>query len=139
MTFFKKKKIKIESTQKHWSITRECLNLILECAKTEYPNEFGGFLHVDTDEKNTITEIVILPGTISGDHHAIFRIHMLPIDFSNVGTVHSHPSHSNHPSNADLQLFQKYGKVHIISANPFNEFSWQAYNHKGEEIEMKII
>jgi len=52
MTFFKKKKIKIESTQKHWSITRECLNLILECAKAEYPNEFGGFLHVDTDEKN---------------------------------------------------------------------------------------
>lgn len=139
MTFFKKKKNKAESTQKRWKITHECLDLILECAKSEYPNEFGGLLRVDTDEKNTITELVILPGTISGDSHAIFRMHMLPIDFAIVGTVHSHPSHSNHPSNADLQLFQKHGKVHIISANPFNEFSWKAYNYRGEEIDMDII
>jgi len=37
----------------------------LECTKSEYPNEFGGFLRVDVEEKDTITEIVFLPETIS--------------------------------------------------------------------------
>ena len=77
MILFKKKKNKVEPIQKRWKIARNCLDLILECAKSEYPNEFGGFLRVDADEKDTITEIVILPGTISGDSHAIFRMNML--------------------------------------------------------------
>ena len=47
---------------------------------------------------------------------------MLPIDFAIVGTVHSCPSYSAHPSAADLQLFQKHGKIHIISAKPFDGF-----------------
>ena len=66
-------------------------------------------------------------------------MHMLPIDFSVVGTVHSHPSYSFNPSEADLQLFQKHGKVHIISANPFNIFTWAAYNINGEIIELDVI
>jgi len=65
-----------------WKIKRKCLGLILECAKSNYPNEFGGLLRVDADEKRTIIEIVVLPGTIFGESHAIFKLHMLPIDFS---------------------------------------------------------
>ena len=139
MILFKKKKNKVEPVQKRWKIARNCLDLILECAKSEYPNEFGGFLRVDADEKDTITEIVILPGTISGDSHAIFRMNMLPIDFAIVGTVHSHPSYSARPSGADLQLFQKHGKIHIISAKPFDEFSWKTYDYMGRETEIDII
>ena len=126
MILFKKNKNKIVSIKKRWKITRNCLDLIFECAKSEYPKEFGGFLRVKTDEKDTITELVILPGTISGDSHAIFRFNMLPIDFAIVGTIHSHPSYSARPSGADLQLFQKHGKIHIISAKPFDGFSWKA-------------
>ncbi len=139
MILFKKKKNKVEPIQKKWKIARNCLDLILECAKSEYPNEFGGFLRVDADEKDTITEIVILPGTISGDSHAIFRMNMLPIDFAIVGTVHSHPSYSARPSGADLHLFQKHGKIHIISAKPFDEFSWKAYDHMGRGIDVDVI
>ncbi len=139
MILFKKKKNKVEPIQKRWKIARNCLDLILECAKSEYPNEFGGFLRVDADEKDTITEIVILPGTISGDSHAIFRMNMLPIDFAIVGTVHSHPSYSARPSGADLHLFQKHGKIHIISAKPFDEFSWKAYDYMGREIDVDVI
>ena len=65
MILFKKKKNKVKPIQKRWKITRNCLDLILECAKSEYPNEFGGFLRVDVEEKDTITEIVFLPETIS--------------------------------------------------------------------------
>lgn len=122
-----------------WKIKRKCLNLILECGKSNYPNEFGGLLRVDDDVKDVISELVILPGTISGNSHAIFKLHMLPIDFSIVGTVHSHPSPSAHPSDADLQLFRKHGRIHIIAATPFNKNSWKAYDFNGKEIDIKVI
>lgn len=140
MIFLRKnRQKKTGQTEKTWNIKKQCLELILECAKSNYPNEFGGLLRVDDEVKDTITEVVILPGTISGDSHAIFQMHMRPIDFSIVGTVHSHPSPFARPSDADLQLFRKHGKIHIIAANPFNNSSWKAYNYRGDELEMKII
>ncbi len=138
MGFFRRKK-KTEYTPTSWMIKRECLNLIFECAKSSFPNEFGGLLRVDTESKDTIIEVIILPGTISGDSHAIFQMHMRPIDFSIVGTVHSHPSPSARPSDADLHLFSKYGKIHIIAASPFNEESWKAYDYSGKEVEVAIV
>jgi proteasome lid subunit RPN8/RPN11 len=137
MGIFNKKRD--DSVQPEWKITEKCLELILESSKSTYPNEFVGLLRVDPDNKNTIIEVVLLPGTISGDSHAIFKLHMMPIDFSIVGTVHSHPSPYATPSDADLQLFRKHGKVHIIAANPFNKDSWKAYNHNGEEIDLKVV
>jgi len=136
MSIFKKADNNI---QHHWEIKKECLDFILECAKSSYPNEFGGLLRVDTDKKHTIIETVILPGTVSGESHAIFKLYMLPIDFSIVGTAHSHPSPSFHPSDADLLLFRKYGKIHIVAAYPFNSSSWKAYNYDGKEIDINVV
>ena len=102
------------SNGKQWKITRDCLQLIFECAKDSHPREFGGLLRRDSITRDTIVELVLLPGTISGDSHAIFQMHMKPVDFSIVGTVHSHPSPSPRPSQADKQLFQKYGKLHTV-------------------------
>ena len=137
MGFFKKK-IK-EEPLINWEIKRECLEFILECAKSIYPNEFGGLLRVDSVKKHTIIETVILPGTVSGETHAIFRLNMLPIDFTIVGTTHSHPSVSFHPSDADLLLFRKYGKVHIVAAYPFTLSSWKANDYNGNEINITIV
>jgi len=137
MSIFKKKE-SIE-VRPNWKIKRGTLDFILESAKSTYPNEFGGLLRVDTDEKYIIKEILIIPGTISGDSHAIFKLHMLPIDFSIVGTVHSHPSFSFHPSDADILLFRKFGKVHIVAAYPFTTSSWKSYDHNGKEIDIKVI
>jgi proteasome lid subunit RPN8/RPN11 len=137
MGFFKKK-IK-EEPLTNWEIKKECLEFILECAKSSYPNEFGGLLRVDSVNKHTIIETVILPGTVSGETHAIFRLNMLPIDFTIVGTAHSHPSISFHPSDADLLLFRKYGKVHIVAAYPFTLTSWKAYDYNGNEINVGIV
>jgi proteasome lid subunit RPN8/RPN11 len=64
---------------------------------------------------------------------------MLPIDFSIVGTIHSHPSLVPYPSEADLELFRKHGKVHIIAAKPYSYSSWRAYNFNGEEIEIDVL
>ena len=122
-----------------WKITNRCLSLLLESAKSTHPNEFAGLLRVDTIEKDTIIEVVLLPGTISGSSHAIFQFHMQPIDFSIVGTIHSHPSYSWKPSSADLQLFQKHGRIHMIIANPYIETSWRAYDSNGEEITLTVV
>jgi len=123
-----------------WKITRKCLELIFESSKSNYPQEFGALLRVDRVDKNTIIEVVLLPGTISGDSHAIFHLHMLPIDYSIVGTVHSHPSSIARPSDADLDLFNHFGKIHIIvgvSAN--GNISWQAYDYAGRGVAIEII
>jgi len=138
MSFFKKNKGK-KIPKKQWKITKDCLNLILESSKDSHPNEFGALLRVDDYNKNIISELVILPGTVSGDSHAIFRMHMRPIDFSIVGTVHSHPSYSPDPSKADLELFRKYGKVHIITAKPYSISSWKGYDYTGNQVEIKIL
>ena len=138
MGLFRRKKIE-KSYDIGWKIKKECLDLIFECAKSNFPNEFGGLLRLDSDIKNTISELVVLPGTISGDSHAIFQLHMLPIDFTIVGTVHSHPSPLARPSKADLELFNKFGKIHIITAKPFDYSSWRAYDYIGKEINIAII
>ena len=138
MGFFRKNKEK-NTTEKKWKITKNCLDLIFACAKDSHPKEFGGLLRVDDTLKDTIIELVLLPGTISGDSHAIFKLHMMPVDFSIVGTVHSHPSPSANPSEADLTLFRKHGKIHIISAYPYNRTSFNGFNQKGEKIKIEII
>lgn len=137
MGFFKKKKQ--DNVRVNWKITKKCLDLILESSRSSHPKEFGALLRVDTRDKNLINELVLLPGTISGNSHAIFRLHMLPIDFTIVGTIHSHPSPVPRPSQADLELFSKHGRIHIIAANPYTIQSWKAYNYKGEEIKIHIL
>jgi len=123
-----------------WRITRNCLDLIFESSKSNYPQEFGALLRVDRVDKHMIIEVVLLPGTISGDSHAIFHLHMLPVDYSVVGTVHSHPSSIARPSDADLDLFNHFGKVHIIvGVSPFGTVSWKAYDYKGQEVSMEIL
>jgi len=119
-------------------IERSCIDLIKESAKSVHPREFAGMLSVG-DDKSIISEVVLLPGTISGDSHAIFRLYMMPIDYSIVGTVHSHPSPFPAPSEADLHLFEKYGRVHIIIAMPYDDSSWRAYNFRGESIELEVV
>jgi proteasome lid subunit RPN8/RPN11 len=138
MVLFRRKKIEYLPIQ--WKIKKGCLDLILESSKSNYPNEFGALLRVDRVLKDTIIEVVLLPGTISGDSHAIFQLHMLPIDYSIVGTVHSHPSSIARPSRADLDLFDHFGKIHlIVGVTPVGGTSWRAYDFEGNERTVEII
>lgn len=138
MLFFQKNKHDVKS-KVSWKITRACLDLICESSKSTFPYEFGGLLRVDVVRRDTIVEVVLLPGTVSGEAHAIFKLHMLPIDFSVVGTVHSHPSFRAVPSDADVQLFGKFGRVHLIIARPYSETSWNAFDFEGNEIVVEVV
>ncbi len=118
------------------AIRRKVLRMILEASRDMYPREFGAILRA---EEGVITEILLVPGTVSGNRHAIFQLHMLPADFTVVGTVHSHPSGNVHPSDEDLALFRKFGGLHIIVGLPYDENSWAAWKHSGEPIQLEVL
>lgn len=119
------------------AITRRCLDSALACASSSFPNEFGGILR--SDPPGIISELLLLPGTTVGRRHANFQLQMLPVDLGVAGTVHSHPSGALHPSEADLTLFRRWGRRHIILGRPFTEGSWRAYDGNGREISLSVV
>ena len=119
------------------SISRRCLDSALACARSAYPNEFGGILRAD--EPGTISELLLLPGTTAGRRHANFQLHMMPVDLGVSGTVHSHPSGALHPSEADVTLFRHWGRRHVILGAPFTMGSWRAYDGNGREFHLDVI
>jgi proteasome lid subunit RPN8/RPN11 len=117
-------------------IERGALDFIFEASRASHPHEFAGILRA---KDGIIKEILLLPGTVSSDESALLRLHMLPIDPSACGSVHSHPSPYPIPSGADLGLFAKFGRVHLIVASPYDDWSWRAYDHHGNEIHLDVV
>lgn len=63
--------------------------------------------------------------------------HMLPIDFSIVGAVHSHPSGNLTPSTRDLN--HSFGRIIMIVGFPsMNEQNVAVYNRDGEKLTLQI-
>jgi proteasome lid subunit RPN8/RPN11 len=116
-------------------IARETLKFILEVSKSSYPNEFAGLLQA---EDGIITEVLVLPGTESGESSALLKLFMMP-NISSVGSVHSHPRGIIKPSIADLQMFGKTGNYHIIVGYPYDLQSWKCFNAEGDERDLQII
>jgi len=119
------------------AISRRCLDSALACARSAYPNEFGGILRAD--EPGTITELLLLPGTTAGRRHANFMLTMMPVDLGVAGTVHSHPSGALHPSEADVTLFRHWGQRHLILGAPYGPGSWRAYDGNGRETHLDVV
>lgn len=117
-------------------IKRSLLELIMESSKDTLPNEFAAILKA---KNNIIYEIAMVPGTVAGERSALFKLYNLPIDYSYVGTVHSHPSGIIYPSDEDLKLFSNFGKIHIIVGYPFNLNSWRAFSKEGKEISLEVF
>jgi proteasome lid subunit RPN8/RPN11 len=117
-------------------IKKKVLRMILESAKSSFPNEFGALLRAEEGE---ISEVILLPGTISGNTSALFQLNMRPIDFSIVGSAHSHPSGNYRPSDADLEFFRRSGYVHIIVGYPYTMDTWAAYDVSGNRISLEVL
>jgi proteasome lid subunit RPN8/RPN11 len=88
------------------------------------------------DDEIKVTEYLFPPLGAGGRGFASFPAHMLPIDFTIVGTAHSHPSGNLTPSVGDLHNF--YGRVMVIIGPPFTREAVRAYNKGGEEQEIYI-
>jgi len=84
-----------------------------------------------------IDGLVIPPFSESGPTFAGFPESFLPIDFSYVGIVHSHPSGSAEPSITDLHNF--FGLVSMIVKSPYDDDDIFAWDSKGNPIPITII
>jgi proteasome lid subunit RPN8/RPN11 len=120
------------------SIDHELFMTIFEGARRLYPRETILLLRgKKKKDVITISELVVPPLANYGQGFAQIRLHMLPMDFSIVGTAHSHPSGNLSPSPADLNHF--IGVVLIIVGFPFkDEKNVAIYNRAGEKLALQV-
>jgi proteasome lid subunit RPN8/RPN11 len=120
------------------SMSRELLDSIFEGARQLYPKETILMLR-GKKSKDTIriTDLVVPPLATYGHGFASYPSHLLPMDFSLVGTVHSHPSGNKSASDVDFNHF--FGRILMIVGYPYmTEQDVVAYNSKCEKIPIQI-
>jgi proteasome lid subunit RPN8/RPN11 len=120
------------------SMSVELLDSIFEGAKRLYPKEtfllLRGKKHKD---EIRVSDLVVPPLAVYGYGFANLPFHMLPMDFSVVGTVHSHPSGNINPSSVDLNHF--FGRILMIVGFPFASAQNVAvYDSKGEKVQFQV-
>lgn len=119
-------------------IPQEMLQMILESARSLHPRETIFLLRGKMRKREvTISEIVIPPSATYGRGFATLPMFMMPIDFSIIGTVHSHPSGSLALSVEDLN--HGIGKILLVVAYPYSGPECLAvYNRKGEKLRLRV-
>ncbi len=119
-------------------VNKRLLQAILQSAKAVYPRETVLLLRGKAKKETIeVTDFIIPPLASHGRGFSSFPAHMLPIDFSVVGSVHSHPSGVKLPSVEDLN--RSFGKIMMIVAYPFEgEDNVAVYSSSGEKIVLKI-
>jgi proteasome lid subunit RPN8/RPN11 len=120
------------------SMSAELLESIFEGAKRLYPKETFLLLR-GKKSKNEIrvSDLVVPPLAVYGYGFANLPFHMLPMDFSVVGTVHSHPSGNINPSHVDLNHF--FGRILMIVGFPFSSAQKVAvYDSKGARVPFQV-
>jgi len=117
-------------------IRQAVIESIVMASQNTFPDEFISLLGVD--KEGIISELVVLPA-VFGSNFSSVRLDLMPFDRMVIGSVHSHPSHNNRPSQGDLNVFGSLGKVHFIVCLPFNLNSLKAYNVKGFELPFEVL
>lgn len=120
-------------------IDRALLEALFDNARRLYPRETILMLRGERRQDNVrISEVIVPPLATYGEGFAHIPLHMLPIDFSIVGTMHSHPSGSLQPSPQDLNHF--WGSILMILGFPFRDESCiAAYDYKGNKLTIHVV
>lgn len=116
---------------------KEMLEMILESARRLHPRETILLLRGKSN-KNVIniTDVLIPPLATHGARFSAFPAHMLPMDFSIIGTAHSHPSGNPTPSVEDQN--HSMGKIMLIAAYPYKgKENVAAYTCSGERLTLE--
>jgi len=106
-------------------ISSGTIGTIQNMAKNSHPDEFLAILVTTPAEDlpisqstgEVITDLQIPPGAKSNETSVRFNDAYSPINNDTIGSVHSHPSGSQRPSQEDLSMFNK-GVIHIIIGDP---------------------
>jgi len=118
-------------------ISQKLLGAVFEGAKQLYPKETILLLRgKKSKDVIRVLELVVPPLAVYGHGFANAPLHMLPMDFSIVGTVHSHPSGNLAPSNVDFNHF--LGRILMVVGFPFADVQNVAvYNSNGEKLPLQ--
>jgi proteasome lid subunit RPN8/RPN11 len=116
-------------------IKRPLLEMLLAVSKESHPHEIVALL---AGKKNVAEELIVLPFE-GGMTSAIIHTEMLPLGMKVIGTFHSHPSPNPVPSRADLEMFSRFGRYHIIVAYPYTTESWRCYDRYGNPVDAEVV
>ncbi len=120
------------------TVPKEIFDMVFESARRVHPKETIFLLRGKKKGSSwEITEMIIPPAATHGLGFSGFPMHMLPMDFSIVGSIHSHPSGNISPSVMDLN--HSLGKVIIIVGFPYQGNEIAAYNRDGKKLNVRII
>jgi proteasome lid subunit RPN8/RPN11 len=124
---------------KEVTVPKEIFAMVFESARRVHPKETIFLLRGKiTRNFLNITELIIPPGATYGKGFSGFPMHMLPMDFSIVGTVHSHPSGNLLPSVEDLN--RSLGKIIVIVGFPYHgSENVAAYNRDGKKLNLHVV
>jgi proteasome lid subunit RPN8/RPN11 len=120
------------------SMSQDLLASIFEGAKRLYPRETILILRgKKVKETIRISDLIIPPLATYGEGFATYPLHLLPMDFSVVGTVHSHPSGNKTPSDVDFNHF--FGRILMIVGSPYaSQRDVAVYNSHGEKLPLEV-
>ncbi len=118
-------------------VERGLLEEMLAFAKDCHPQEAILLLRGEAKkEAITLSDYLFPPYARTDSVSASYPIYMLPIDFSIMGTLHSHPSGSVEASAVDMS--NMYGRFSMITAHPYGLGDVAAYNKQGERIMIRV-
>jgi len=104
----------------------------------KHPNECILILKGKSKNRHIVIDsLVIPPFSETGPTFAGFPNSFLPLDFSYVGIVHSHPAGSAEPSLEDLNNF--FGLVSLIVKSPYEDEDVFAWDRDGNPVKLTII
>jgi proteasome lid subunit RPN8/RPN11 len=120
------------------SMSQKLLAALFEGARRLYPKEAIFLLRgKKSREEIRILELVVPPLAVHGHGFADIPLHMLPMDFSLVGTVHSHPSGNLSPSDVDFNHF--FGRILMIVGFPFaGTQNVAVYDSDGKRLTLQV-
>lgn len=118
-----------------YNIKKGALESIIIAARNVYPLEFFSMLG---GKNRVIEELVVVPATF-GEDYSSYRLDLVPFDREIIGTVHSHPSEENYPSETDLDSFERFGEIHLIISYPYNLNTLKAFDNKGKKITLRVV
>lgn len=118
-------------------IDREVFMGMKALAEDNHPNEVIVLLRGKrSGDEFHINEYLIPPFGFGSRRSASFPAHMLPMDFSILGTAHSHPSGNLSPSTMDLHSF--YGRIMMIIGPPYSIDNVAAFTKQGKPIHVEV-
>jgi proteasome lid subunit RPN8/RPN11 len=118
-------------------VDRKLLGEMLSFARERHPQEAILMLRgMAKKESITITDYLFPPYATTDSVSASYPIHMLPIDFSIVGTAHSHPSGVLELSTQDLN--HMYGRFSMLMAFPYDLGDVAVFNKQGERLLISV-